>query len=145
MNRMLDLLITDLRYLVSDLGKDGGLTSPSIYDTAQVLRLASASESTYTTLNWLLAQQKADGVKQRLAAFKMTGAAPPPRSHYGVWKDGAPIGETCSGGLSPTLGAGIGLAYLPVEFAKPGSAIEIDIRGRRFPAQVEKKPLHRAG
>ena len=93
----------------------------------------------------VLAQQKADGVKQRLAAFKMTGAAPPPRSHYGVWKDGAQIGETCSGGLSPTLGSGIGLAYLPVEFAKPGTAIEIDIRGRRFPAQVEKKPLHRGG
>jgi aminomethyltransferase len=93
----------------------------------------------------VLAQQKADGVKQRLAAFKMTGAAPPPRSHYGVWKDGAQIGETCSGGLSPTLGAGIGLAYLPVEFAKPGTAIEIDVRGRRFPALVEKKPLHRGG
>jgi hypothetical protein len=61
MNRMLDLLITDLRHLVSDLGKDGGLTSPSIYDTAQVLRLAPASESTCATLDWLLAQQKADG------------------------------------------------------------------------------------
>jgi aminomethyltransferase len=92
-----------------------------------------------------LAQQKAAGVKQRLAAFRMTGAAPPPRSHYGVWKGGAQIGETCSGGLSPTLGCGIGLAYLPVEFAKPGTAIEIDIRGRRFPATVEKKPLHRGG
>ena len=61
MNRMLDLLITDLRHLVSDLGKDGGLTSPSIYDTAQVLRLAPASENTCATLDWLLAQQKADG------------------------------------------------------------------------------------
>ena len=93
----------------------------------------------------VLARQKAEGVKQRLAAFKMIGAAPPPRSHYGVWKDGAQIGETCSGGLSPTLGCGIGLAYLPVAFAKPGTAIEIDIRGRRFPALVEKKPLHRGG
>jgi len=93
----------------------------------------------------VLAGQKAGGVKQRLAAFKMIGATPPPRSHYAVWKDGAQIGETCSGGLSPTLGCGIGLAYLPVGFAKPGTAIEIDIRGRRFPAQVEKKPLHRGG
>ncbi len=92
----------------------------------------------------VLAEQKSAGVKQRLAAFKMIGATPPPRSHYGVWKDGAPIGETCSGGLSPSLGCGIGLAYLPVESAKPGTAIEIDIRGRRFPAQVEKKPLWRA-
>ena len=91
----------------------------------------------------VLAEQKAAGTKLRLAAFKMVGATPPPRSHYGVWKDGAQIGETCSGGLSPSLGCGIGLAYLPVEFAKPGTSIEIDIRGRRFPAQVEKKPLWR--
>jgi aminomethyltransferase len=91
----------------------------------------------------VLAEQKAAGAKQRLAAFKMIGAAPPPRSHYAVWKDGAQIGETCSGGLSPSLGCGIGLAYLPAEFAKPGTAIEIDVRGRRFPAQVEKKPLWR--
>ena len=61
MNRMLDLLITDLRHLVSDLGKDGGLTSPSIYDTAQVLRLAPASEDACVTLDWLLAQQQSDG------------------------------------------------------------------------------------
>jgi aminomethyltransferase len=91
----------------------------------------------------VLAEQKAGGAKQRLAAFKMIGATPPPRSHYAVWKDGAQIGETCSGGLSPSLGCGIGLAYLPAEFAKPGTAIEIDVRGRRFPAQVEKKPLWR--
>ena len=93
----------------------------------------------------ILAQQKAAGLKQRLAAFKMTGASPPPRSHYSVWKDGVQIGETCSGGLSPTLGCGIGLAYLPIEIAKPGTDIEIEIRGRRFPALVEKKPLHRGG
>ncbi|MDQ2997466.1 MAG: hypothetical protein M3R61_10470 [Chloroflexota bacterium] len=61
MDRMIDLLITDLRHLVSDLGKDGGLTSPSIYDTAQVLRLTPASEGTYVTLNWLLDKQQADG------------------------------------------------------------------------------------
>jgi aminomethyltransferase len=73
----------------------------------------------------------------------MQGPTPPPRSHYGVWKDGVQIGETCSGGLSPTLSAGIGMAYLPPDAAKPGTAIDIDIRGRRFPAIVEKKPLRK--
>jgi aminomethyltransferase len=92
----------------------------------------------------IVAAQKTDGPKRRLAAFKMVGPTPPPRSHYAIWKDGAQIGETCSGGLSPTLKCGIGLAYLPVELTKPGTGIEIDIRGRRFPAQIEKKPLHRA-
>jgi aminomethyltransferase len=93
----------------------------------------------------VLAEQKTNGPARRLAAFKMVGTAPPPRSHYPVWKDGTQIGETCSGGLSPTLKCGIGLAYLPPEHAKAGTSIEVDIRGRRFPALVEKKPLHRAG
>jgi hypothetical protein len=61
MNRMSDLLITDLRYLVSDLGKHGGLTSPSVYDTAQVLRLAPPGAQLWATLQWLLDQQQSDG------------------------------------------------------------------------------------
>ncbi len=93
----------------------------------------------------VLAEQKANGPARRLTAFKMVGATPPPRSHYPVWKGGQQIGETCSGGLSPTLKCGIGLAYLPPELAKPGTELEIDIRGRKFPAVVEKKPLHRVG
>ena len=92
----------------------------------------------------VLAAQKETGAARKLAAFKMQGATPPPRSHYGVWKDGVQIGETCSGGLSPTLGGGIGMAYLPADAAKPETTIEIDIRGRRFPAVVEKKPLRKA-
>ncbi len=92
----------------------------------------------------VLARQKADGLTRRLVAFKMVGKTPPPRSHYSVWRGGQQIGETCSGGLSPSLGIGIGLAYLPPECAAPGSEIEIDVRGRRFPAVVEKKPLYRS-
>ena len=93
----------------------------------------------------VLAEQKANSPARRLAAFKMVGATPPPRSHYAVWKDGKQIGETCSGGMSPSLKCGIGLAYLPPDDAQPGTAIEIDIRGRRFPAVIEKKPLYRPG
>ena len=92
-----------------------------------------------------LARQKAAGVKRRLVPFKMTGASPPPRSHYGVFKNGQQIAETSSGTLSPTLKTGIGMAYIPTEFARIGEEIEIDVRGRRFPAVIEKKPLHRAG
>ncbi len=91
----------------------------------------------------VLARQKADGLTRQLAAFKMVGKTPPPRSHYSVWRGGQQIGETCSGGLSPSLGLGLGLAYLPPESAAPGTEIEIDVRGRRFPAVVEKKPLYR--
>lgn len=94
--------------------------------------------------NALLAQ-KEGGISRRLVPFKMTGQSPPPRSHYPVFKNGEKISETTSGSLSPTLKAGIGMVYLPTALARIGEEIEVEIRGRRFPATIEKKPLHRPG
>jgi hypothetical protein len=61
MNRTVDILLTDLRYLINDLGTDGGQISPSIYDTAQTLRLAPPLEGIGPALNWLTEQQQPDG------------------------------------------------------------------------------------
>ncbi|MCA1964656.1 MAG: glycine cleavage system protein T, partial [Prosthecobacter sp.] len=90
-----------------------------------------------------LEAQKAAGLPSRLAAFKMTGAAPPPRPHYPVLFDGKVVGEVASGTLSPSLSMGIGMAYVPIQAAKIGSLLEIEIRGRRYPAEVVKKPFYR--
>jgi len=57
----MDLQIAELQSLMADLGKAGGLISPSIYDTAQVLRLYPPPEGPESTLDWLLQQQQADG------------------------------------------------------------------------------------
>jgi aminomethyltransferase len=92
-----------------------------------------------------LTRQKEEGVKRRLVPFKMTGTSPPPRSHYAVFKGEQKIAETTSGSLSPTLKIGIGMAYIPTEFARINEQIDIEIRGKRFPAVIEKKPLHRVG
>ena len=51
--------------------------------------------------------------------------------------------ETVSGTLSPSLGVGIGLAYVPVANAEPGTQIAVEVRGRRYPAEIVKKPLYR--
>ena len=73
----------------------------------------------------------------------MRGKAPPPRPHYGIYRDGEKLGEVCSGTLSPSLGYGIGMAYLPVEQAKIGTEFQVEIRGQKFPAVIEKKPLYK--
>src|SRR5262245_57233189 len=61
MNRMIDVLLTDLRCQIADLGKDGGLIGPSVYDTAQVLRLMPPREGVGPALSWLTEQQHPDG------------------------------------------------------------------------------------
>ena len=93
-----------------------------------------------------LADQKANGVGKKLVAFKMTDKSAPPRPHYPIWSTGpqsAKIGEVVSGTQSPSLGMGIGLGYVPPNFAKPPTALEIEIRGKRAPALVVAKPFYR--
>ncbi len=51
-------------------------------------------------------------------------------------------GEVTSGTLSPSLGVGIGMAYVPVDKSAPGTKLEIDVRGRTRAAEVRKKPLY---
>jgi len=90
----------------------------------------------------LWAQKKA-GVKQRLSALKAIVKSPPFRPHYSLLSGGGRIGELTSGTQSPTLGVGIGLGYLDADFARPGQKVEIEIRGRKYGANVEKKPLYK--
>lgn len=95
----------------------------------------------------VMATQKREGVKRRLVAFRLKDkGVPPVRPHYPLHAnggDGTPLGETVSGTLSPSLGVGIGLAYVPVAFAEPGTTVTVEIRGRRYPAEIVKKPLYR--
>ena len=90
----------------------------------------------------LCAQKKA-GVRQRLSALRASEKSPPFRPHYPLFAGGERIGELTSGTQSPTLGVGIGLGYLDAEFARPGQKLEIEIRGRKYAADVEKKPLYK--
>ena len=90
----------------------------------------------------VLAEQKKQGVKKKLAAFKMTGKSAPPRPHYPIFADGTKAGEVTRGTQSPLLGIGIGLGYVLPELSKPGTEIEIEIRGRRSPALIVKKPIY---
>jgi aminomethyltransferase len=85
-----------------------------------------------------VARARADGPREKLAPFVMTGP--------GIARQGNDVvggGVVTSGTLSPSLEVGIGMAYLPVERAEPGTEIEIDVRGKTRTARVERKPLYR--
>jgi aminomethyltransferase len=90
-----------------------------------------------------LRREKEQGFSRRLVPFRMKGKSPPPRPHYRVFREGTDVGELTSGTLSPSLNYGIGMAYLTTPVPKPGEEIEIEIRGQKFPAVIEKKPLYR--
>ncbi|WP_367872189.1 glycine cleavage system aminomethyltransferase GcvT [Luteolibacter sp. Populi] len=91
-----------------------------------------------------LARQKAEGPAQRLVALEYTDKGAPPRSHYPLLDaDGQVISELSSGVLSPSLGTGIAMAYVPAALAKPGTDLLVDVRGRHFPAKVVKKPFYK--
>jgi aminomethyltransferase len=90
-----------------------------------------------------LVRDKDQGPTRKLAPFRMAGKGPPPRPHYSVFQNGTRVSEVTSGTLSPSLNYGIGMAYLPAGQTKVGTELEIEIRGQKFPAVIEKKPFYK--
>ena len=65
------------------------------------------------------------------------------RGHYPVLKDGNVVGEVTSGQPSPTLGYPVAMAYVDVEHAAPGTALDIDLRGKAEPFEVVALPFYK--
>ncbi len=91
----------------------------------------------------VLEQQKAAGVERRLVGIEMQGRYIA-RHGYPVLYEGKPVGEVTSGTLSPTVGKAIALAYVPTPLSKTGQQLEVEIRGKAYPAVVVKKPFYRS-
>jgi len=93
-----------------------------------------------------LAALKAAGVGstigQKLVGLKGTGRRAA-RAHYPVLKDGTLVGEVTSGQPSPTLGYPIAMAYVDVEFAAPGTAVDVDLRGKAERFEVVGLPFYK--
>ncbi|HEY6888123.1 MAG TPA: glycine cleavage system aminomethyltransferase GcvT [Solirubrobacter sp.] len=80
---------------------------------------------------------RANGPSEKLVPFVITGP--------GIARQGNAViggGEVTSGTLSPCLSVGIGMAYVPVDKAEPGTPLEIDVRGKTRSAEVRSKPLY---
>ncbi len=79
---------------------------------------------------------RASGPEEKLVAFAIEGP--------GIARPGNPViggGVVTSGTLSPTLGMGIGMAYVPVSRASAGERLQIDVRGRTREAVIRPAPL----
>ncbi len=78
--------------------------------------------------------------EQALAPFVFTGPGIPRQGN--AVSTAAGDGVVTSGTMSPCLEVGIGMAYLPRAAAEPGTAIEVDVRGKARAAEVRQKPLY---
>ncbi|MDQ3557307.1 MAG: glycine cleavage system aminomethyltransferase GcvT [Gemmatimonadota bacterium] len=91
-----------------------------------------------------LRRQKEQGAERRLVGFRLRERGFP-RTGYPVLVNGERVGTVTSGVLSPSTGEGIGMAYVPVGASKPGTELEVEIRGRPVPAEVVRPPFYTGG
>ncbi|HST23611.1 MAG TPA: glycine cleavage system aminomethyltransferase GcvT [Blastocatellia bacterium] len=90
----------------------------------------------------VLVQQKAEGLKRKLAGFEVLDKAPA-RDGYPVVINGAQVGIVASGSPAPYLKKNIGTVYLPIEHTAVGTELFIVVRGRNIPARVVETPFYK--
>jgi aminomethyltransferase len=90
-----------------------------------------------------LQAEKASGPENKLVGFVLDERGIPRQGYDIVDNHGQKIGIVTSGTMSPSLGVGIGLGYVPSVFAKEGSKINIQIRKNKVPATVQKLPFYK--
>lgn len=91
----------------------------------------------------VLKKQKAEGVQRKLIGFEVIGQGIPRKGYELQDAQQNPIGRVTSGAQSPSLGKGIGLGYVKVDFAKPGTPINVQIRGKAVPAKIAALPFYK--
>ncbi len=89
----------------------------------------------------VIAKVKAEGPHRMLVGFVSNAEKFIPRHNYKIFKGGNEIGFVTSGNISPILEKPIGMGYVTTKFATPGTEIEIESRGKLFPASIVKLPF----
>ena len=147
-----------------DAGREFGL-SPFGVEAQRILRLEkghvivnqdtdAVSNPLESGLDWAVRFDKDDfigraglvtarerGLKNRLVGFVMDDDVVP-QDGVPVMSDAGPVGRVTSARLSPTLGRGFGLAWVPVELAEDGSPIGIRVDGRQARATIRTDPVY---
>jgi aminomethyltransferase len=89
-----------------------------------------------------LRRKKDQGVDRQLVGVVLTEPGIP-RQGYAIRHGDEVVGSITSGTKSPTLGKGIGLGYAKSTYARVGTSLSIDIRGRQVRAEVVARPFYK--
>jgi aminomethyltransferase len=90
-----------------------------------------------------LAKEKAHGPERKLVAFELDERGIPRHDYDIVDGQGEKIGVVTSGTMSPSMGKGIGLGYVPTILSQVGSKIQIQVRKKAIPATIVKLPFYK--
>lgn len=90
-----------------------------------------------------ITQIKADGPTRRMVGLVLPEARRVPRQGQTIHAGDEVVGKTTSGTASPTLGERIAIGYVRKGLTKPGTELEVDIRGNRERAKVVKLPFYK--
>ena len=84
-----------------------------------------------------LAAEKQRGVTKRFCTLIIDAGDQDPPYMSTIWHDGIVVGEVTSGYYGHRFGACIGLGMLKAEVNQPGTKVEVEIFGTRYPAVVQ--------
>ncbi len=81
------------------------------------------------------------GPERKLVGIRLDGRAPARAGAEIHSADDQPIGRVTSGGFAPSLNAPVALGYVQADFADPGTALALIVRGQKLPGTVAKLPF----
>lgn len=81
---------------------------------------------------------------ERLVGLKLASKRAA-REHDKIYCEDIEIGEVTSGSVAPSLGMAVAMAFVEPEFAEEGRELQVDIRGKRFSAEVVNLPFYKEG
>jgi aminomethyltransferase len=91
-----------------------------------------------------LVRQKEEGVPRRLVGIRLSERGFP-RPGYPIVHAGSDVGSVTSGTVSPSLGYGIALGYVPAELGSPGTDVGVRIRDNVISGVVVRLPFYTEG
>ena len=89
-----------------------------------------------------VAEARSAGTQEKLVPFVLPERGIPRQGNQVVDADGGSVGVVTSGTHSPSLGCGIGMAYVRSDLSEPGTPLEVDVRGKHRAARIESRPLY---
>ncbi len=91
-----------------------------------------------------IADQKANGLKQKVVGLEVEGQAIPRHGYEVLDENDNPVGTVTTGYHSITLDRNIAMALVDAAYSKTGTPLKVKVRRKVFPATVVKKRFYTA-